>query len=133
MAMFIPLAQLIRKLLGEATPNAAAYDMTEGQLALLRRLRGQNEWQTYLQLIDNVASYKCETLIYEHDAGKSAFQRGYIAALRELPLLVERMSKQVTDARSRPQHADANERKSARRSAALYGTASWSGRSNPAD
>ena len=124
-----PLAQLIRKLRGEAAPNVAAYDLTEGQVALLHRLRGQPEWQVYLTLIDNVASYKCESLIYEHDAAKNAFQRGYVAALRELPLLVERMAKQVADARARPAQPD----QSARRDAALYGTASWPGRGSPAD
>lgn len=125
--MFRKLAELVATLRGQRRENAAAYDMTAAQLTQLRVLVASDEWPVYLALADSIASYKAEALLYENDAAKNAFLRGYIAAIRELPLRTERLVQQVSDVRDRPDAADRSERAAERRRASLYGTPQWPG------
>ena len=83
-----------------------------------------DEWETYLTLIDNVVSYRAEALLTCNSNADLHYLRGQLAALRELPLLVERMTKGQRDARDN-RVADPAINRAARRTAALYGTPSW--------
>lgn len=121
--MFKPLADLVARLRGKASPPREDYDLNEAQLRELAVLRSYPEWQAFLALVDNVAAYSAEAMLYENDAAKGAFQRGQIAAIRELPLRVERLALKVTtDARPA---VDRSERVAAKRNAALVNTPSY--------
>lgn len=104
-----------------------AYDLSDAQLHALARIRTFEEWEAVCVLVDGIVAVKAETIIYTDDPAKNAFLRGYVAAIRELPLAIERLAKQVEDGRARanagkPSHA------ADRRTAALYATPSWSER-----
>lgn len=118
------LADLVRSLWGDRPAKHNAYDLKDADLVRLTRLVKEDTWGSYLALMDGVSAYKGEALLYEHDQAKNAFLRGYIAALRETPLLVERLAKQVKDARER-EHNVAPAGESDRRSASLYATPGW--------
>jgi hypothetical protein len=129
--MFKPLSDLIARLRGKQTPhdNAATFDMSREQLSQLATLRTYEEYAALIALADKVAAYRAEAMLFENDPIKNAFARGRIAAIRELPLLIERLALQVKDARERAAVAAADERNDTRRAASLYGTPQWSGRS----
>lgn len=125
--MFKPLADLIARLRGKEAPPRESYDLSDSQLRELAVLRSYPEWQALLLLVDSVAAYRAEAMLYENDTAKNAFQRGQIAALREFPLLVERLSLKVTTANNERSTERAAERTAARRAGALVNTPSWTG------
>lgn len=118
------LSELVARLRGQQAKNVAAYDLSAEQLQALNVLRTYDEWQTFLTLIDSVSVYRAESMLYENDPIKGAFMRGYIAALRELPLTAERLALQHANARDRSADQPTDKRRAAKR-ASLYATPNW--------
>lgn len=125
--MFKKLSDLVARIRGTTADNTAAYDLKREQLAALATLRTYEEWHAFLTLCDSVAAYRAEAMLYEHDPIKNAFLRGQIAALRELPLMTERLALQHINARERAIDTTASERSAAKRASSLYATPNWGG------
>ena len=127
--MFIKLRQLVSSLRGHGPQHRPqSFNLSDHEIAQLNALAATEEWPIYLQLIDNVVAYRAEALLTTSNNADLHFLRGQLAAMRELPMLVERMSKGYRDARARPAGSTKSDNRAERRAAALYATPGWSER-----
>ena len=125
--MFHKLRLAIDRMLGKQEAKPQTFDLTTVDIASLNELIHTDEWQAYLNMIDHVVAYRAEAMLTTNDTNSLHFLRGQLAAMRELPMLVERMAKGQRDAagRNRDIAGERTINRAARRTGALYSTPSW--------
>ena len=128
--MFTKLKDLVSRLRGNQPSKPQTFDLSTSDIAALNRLCSMDEWTVYLSMIDNIVAYRAESLFATSDTNQLHFLRGELSAMRQLPLIVERMAKGHRDASNRigdPVATRAANRAD-RRTAALYASPSWTAR-----
>jgi hypothetical protein len=124
--MFKSIRGLIAAWRGNRTAKPQTYDLEQHHIIALKLLQSEQGWDTLLQLIDNIVAYKAETLLSVRDNATVHRLLGECAALRELPVIVERMV-QAQNAASLREENERPDSSIDRRRAALYATPSWGG------
>lgn len=96
--------------------------MTPDQIVDLRQLATMREWNTYLELLDNVINVNAESLL-SAEGEMTHFMRGTIFGIREAVRAVDAIIKEEDNERTN--RTDRAERERDRAVAALYGTGLW--------
>lgn len=114
------MLQKIISFLKPKQPTGHPYNVSDVDVHLLRAFRNSPQFTELCNFIDTYAAYQAEIMLQTEEPNRLQYMRGYIAALRHIPIVVDNVCKE------RVSNGAVGERNNASRTvAATYGTSAW--------